>query len=159
MLRSKKEDEEEKRETLEREKEKKRLKEEEKESCQVSLRWILEVSELYLLRKIGNKEAPPIEAQSSWGEQRRESSCSFESNQREQLPNSSGSKAYKLQDYSSCLDPNPSRVTKWNKGKESTRVGPTDKFEQSKKENYPPTSLVTSALYLLCVGEGLTLYM
>ena len=33
------------------------------------------------------------------------------------------------------------------KKKESTRVGPTDNFEQSKEKNYPPTSLVT----LLCI--------
>ena len=33
------------------------------------------------------------------------------------------------------------------KKKESTRVGPTNKFEQSKEKNYPPTSLVT----LLCI--------
>ena len=40
------------------------------------------------------------------------------------------------------------------KEEQSTRVGPTDNFEQSKEKNYPPTSLVTSALYLLFVGRG-----
>ena len=40
---------------------------------------------------------------------------------------------------------------------QSTRVGPTDNFEQSKEKNYPPTSLVTSALYLFVCWEGLTL--
>ena len=30
-------------------------------------------------------------------------------------------------------------------------------FEQSKEKNYPPTSLVTSALYLFVCWEGLTL--
>ena len=41
------------------------------------------------------------------------------------------------------------------KEEQSTRVGPTDYLiEQSKEKNYPPTSLVTSALYLLFVGRG-----
>ena len=40
------------------------------------------------------------------------------------------------------------------KEEQSTRVGPTDNFEQSKEKNYPPTSLVTSAWYLLFVGRG-----
>ena len=40
------------------------------------------------------------------------------------------------------------------KEEQSTRVGPTDNFEQSKEKNYPPTSLVTPALYLLLVGRG-----
>ena len=43
------------------------------------------------------------------------------------------------------------------KEEQSTRVGPTDNFEQSKEKNYPPTSLVTSALYLFVCWEGLTL--
>ena len=41
------------------------------------------------------------------------------------------------------------------KEEQSTRVGPTDYLiEQSKEKNYPPTSLVTPALYLLLVGRG-----
>ena len=44
------------------------------------------------------------------------------------------------------------------KEEQSTRVGPTDYLiEQSKEKNYPPTSLVTSALYLFVCWEGLTL--
>ena len=39
------------------------------------------------------------------------------------------------------------------KEEQNTRVGPTDRFEQSKEKNYPPTSLVTSALCLLLVGR------
>ena len=36
---------------------------------------------------------------------------------------------------------------------QNTRVGPSDNLEQSKEKNYPPTSLVASALYLLLVGR------
>ena len=46
---------------------------------------------------------------------------------------------------------NPTAIAK---EEQSTRVGPTDNFEQSKEKNHPPTSLVTSTLYLLCVGKG-----
>ena len=39
------------------------------------------------------------------------------------------------------------------KEEQNTRVGPSDNLEQSKEKNYPPTSLVASALYLLLVGR------
>ena len=42
-----------------------------------------------------------------------------------------------------------------DKEEQNTRVGPSDNLEQSKEKNYPPTSLVASALCLLLVGRGL----
>ena len=89
-----------------------------------------------------------------WGIKEERAAALFELKQREQLLIRVEAKLTDFRTipraWTLILHASPSETKK----KESTRVGPTDKFEQSKEKNYPPTSLVTSALYILCVGKG-----